>query len=285
MKTGLILEGGAMRGMFTAGVTDVFLDENIYFDSIYAVSAGACFGCSYKSKQKGRALRYNLKYCRDKRYCSLYSLITTGDLYGVKFCYEDLPKKLDIFDDEAYNNDKSEFYAVCTDVETGEALYIRCDKSDEKMITAIRASASMPLVSRIVELDGRKLLDGGVADSVPIKKAQESGCEKCVVILTQPKGYIKKKNPLMKFSRIVLGKYPNLLKAMENRHTVYNETTAYIESEEEKGNIFVIRPPRPLDISRTEHNPEKLQSAYDLGAEEASKCLSHLKEYLGYENS
>lgn len=285
MKTGLILEGGAMRGMFTAGVTDVFLDENINFNAIYAVSAGACFGCSYKSRQKGRALRYNLKYCRDKHYCSLYSLITTGDLYGVKFCYEDLPKKLDIFDDDAYNEDKSDFFAVCTDVETGKAVYIECDKSDERMITAIRASASMPLVSRIVELDGKKLLDGGIADSVPIKKAQSDGCGKCVVVLTQPKGYIKKKNPLMTVAGIVLRKYPNLISAMANRHTVYNETTAYIESEEAKGNIFVIRPPQALDISRTEHNPEKLRKAYDAGVTEAKKCMAQLKAFLECSNS
>ena len=285
MKTGLILEGGAMRGMFTAGVTDVFLDENINFDAIYAVSAGACFGCSYKSKQKGRALRYNLKYCRDKHYCSIYSLITTGDLYGVKFCYEDLPKTLDVFDDEAYNKDKAEFFAVCTDVETGEPLYVKCDKSDEKMLTAIRASASMPIVSRIVDFEGKKLLDGGVSDSVPIKKAQKDGCEKCVVILTQPKGYIKKKNPLMLLSKILLGKYPRLISAMENRHIIYNETTAYIESQEAKGNIFVIRPPAPLDISRTEHNPKKLQKAYDMGVNEARKHLSHLKTFLESTNT
>ncbi len=280
MKTALILEGGAMRGMFTSGVTDVFLDENISFDAIFGVSAGACFGTSYKSKQKGRALRYNLKYCRDKRYCSFHSLITTGDLYGVQFCYYDLPRKLDIFDDAAFDADPSEFYAVCTDVETGKAVYKKCEKSDDRMLEIIRASASMPLVSRIVEVDGQKLLDGGVADSVPIKKAQEMGFEKCVVVLTQPKGYIKKKNPMMGLSRLLLGKYPNLIKAMQTRHEVYNQTTAYIEIEEQKGNIFVIRPPQALDISRTEHNPKKLQGAYDIGEKTAKEQLDALKRFL-----
>ncbi len=280
MKTGLVLEGGAMRGMFTAGVTDVFLDENINFDALFGVSAGACFGSSYKSKQKGRALRYNLKYCRDKRYCSFYSLITTGDLFGAKFCYYDLPKTLDVFDDAAFNENPCEFYAVCTDIETGKAIYKKCEKSDNRTLEIIRASASMPLVSRIVEVDGQKLLDGGVADSIPIKKAQEMGFEKCVVVLTQPKGYVKKKNPMMKLSRLALGNYPNLIKAMQTRHEVYNETIAYIESQEEKGNIFVIRPPKPLEIGRTEHDPKKLKAAYDIGVKTATDCLSQLKLFL-----
>ena len=279
MKKGLILEGGAMRGLFTAGVTDVMMEEKITFDAMIGVSAGAAFGCNYKSGQIGRARRYNKKYCRDKRYCSLHSLITTGDLYGADFCYRKLPEELDLFDNEAFEKNPMEFYVVCTDVNTGKAVYKKIEDS-RVGLQWFRASASMPLVSRIVEIDGEKYLDGGIADSIPVKFFEKEGFTRNVVVLTRPKGYIKKKSSLMPLIRCAMRKFPKMAEAMANRHKIYNETTAYIEEKEKKGEILVIRPSKPLPVKRTEKNPENLEKAYQAGREEAKKRIEEIKEFL-----
>ena len=193
MKYGIVLEGGAMRGLFTAGVTDVLMEEGITFDGAVGVSAGAAFGCNIKSNQPGRAVRYNLRFCNDKRYCSKRSLIKTGDLFNAEFCYHTVPEKLDPFDFKAYETSKMEFYIVCTDVLTGKPVYHRSSKMDRSGLEWLRASASLPLVSRIVEADGRKLLDGGISDSIPLRFMESVGYEKNIVVLTQPRDYRKKK--------------------------------------------------------------------------------------------
>ena len=193
-KTGLVLEGGAMRGMFTAGVLDVMMENEIKLDGAMGVSAGAVFGCNYKSGQIGRSLRYNMRFCDDPRYCSVESLIRTGDLYGVQFCYDEIPNKLDPFDVKAFKENPMPFYAVCTNVETGKAIHKRLDNGDEKDMEYFRASASMPLVSRIVEVDGYKLLDGGITDSIPLAAMERRGYERNVVVLTQPLGFVKEKS-------------------------------------------------------------------------------------------
>ncbi len=192
MKKGLVLEGGGMRALFTVGVTDVLMENGITFDGAIGVSAGAAFGCNYKSCQPGRAIRYNTRFAKDKRYCSMSSLIRTGDLFGADFCYKRIPRDLDKFDDEAYDNNPMEFYVVCTDIETGAPVYKSCPVSDEVMLEYIRASASLPLISNIVEIDGKKLLDGGITDSIPLKCFESIGFDRNVVILTQPKDYVKK---------------------------------------------------------------------------------------------
>ena len=280
MKTGIIMEGGAMRGMFTAGVIDVLMENNITFDGAIGVSAGAAFGSNLKSGQIGRAIRYNLKYCNDKRYCSLRSLILTGNYYGADFCYHELPDKLDVFDTEAFDNNPMEFYAVCTDVFTGKPVYKKCEKANYELYEWIRASASLPLAARIVEVGGMKLLDGGISDSVPIKFFESIGYDRNVVVLTQPKCYVKKSTSLMSFMRLILRKYPNMVKALENRHNMYNETIKYICEKEEKGEVFVIRPEDFLPIKRTEHTPDKLQAVYDIGREVTLKRLDELKKFL-----
>ncbi len=280
MKKGLILEGGAMRGLFTAGILDVFMEKGLVFDGAVGVSAGAAFGCNFKSGQIGRTLRYNKKYCRDKRYCSFHSLLTTGDLYGADFCYNTLPMELDVFDNEAFTLNPMDFYVVCTDVESGEAVYKKCDTGIGEDLLWFRASASMPLVSRIVEINGRKLLDGGMADSVPIRFFESIGYDKNVVILTQPESYIKKKNSSLPLIRVVFKKYPKLVKIMENRHKVYNETLTYIKGLENEGKIFVLRPEWALDIGHVEHNPEILQRVYDIGRNVAEKKMKDLMEFL-----
>lgn len=283
MKTGLLLEGGAMRGLFTVGALDVLLENGVRFDGLAGVSAGAAFGCNFKSHQAGRALRYNLKYGRDPRYCSLRSLLRTGDLYGADFCYREIPNRLDPFDVAAYRADPMAFYAVCTDVQTGEALFHRCDLGDGEDLDWIRASASMPLVSRVVEIGGRGYLDGGIADSIPLRRFEELGYGRNLVILTQPEGFIKKKSRALPLMKPALRKYPALLRAMERRHEVYNAALDYVRAREEAGCALVLRPDAPLPIRRTENDPAKLQACYDLGRAAAQRKLAEIREFVGKE--
>ncbi len=280
IKRGLILEGGAMRGMFTAGVLDVFMENDINFDGVIGVSAGATFGCNYISKQIGRTIRYNKKYCRDKRYCSVRSLIKTGDLYGEDFCYNKLPNELDPFDNNAFKKSDIEFYIVCTDIETGKPVYKKYDVDEVGCLSWMRASASMPLAARIVEIGNNKFLDGGMSDSIPVKAFENMGYNKNVVVLTQPDGYIKKKNGALPLIKLVYKKFPKLIEVMANRHIMYNETTAYIKEKEALGELFVIRPECPLNVGHIEHNPDELEKAYQTGRKAAQKNLESLKEYL-----
>lgn len=280
MKTGLILEGGAMRGLFTAGVLDVFTEKGIKLDGMVGVSAGAVFGCNFKSGQAGRTLRYNVKYCKDPRYCSYRSLIKTGDLYGADFCYNKIPFELDVFDNDAFKANPMEFHVVCTDIITGEPVYKKLDECDRESLEWMRASASMPLFSRVVEAGGRKMLDGGTADSIPIKYFESIGYDRNIVVLTQPKGYVKQRNKLLPLVRATLGKYPGICRAMENRHEMYNETIAYIEEKERKGEIIVIRPEFPLPTGRIEHNAQNLIEAHRIGVDTARKRLSEIAEFL-----
>lgn len=280
MKTGLILEGGAMRGMFTAGVMDVLMENGVTFDGAVGTSAGAAFGCNYKSHQIGRVIRYNTRYCKDKRFCSISSLIKSGDIYNADFCYGDIPSKYDIFDFDTYKNDPMEFYSVCTDIETGKAVYHKYTGDEDSGFDWIRASASMPLVSKIVEIDGKKLLDGGMADSIPLKFFESIGYDRNVVVLTQPADYRKKPNGAMPLIRIAYRKYPKLVEAMANRHTVYNDTIDYINSEEKTGKLLVIRPESQLPVSRMEKDPEKLKAAYNEGRKAADQKLDAVRKFL-----
>ena len=279
-KQGLVLEGGAMRGLFTAGVMDVLMENGIVFDGIAGVSAGAAFGCNYKSGQIGRVLRYNTTYCQDWRYCSFRSLIKTGDLYGADFCYHELPEQLDLFDDETFQKNAADFYAVCTDCESGEPVYKKIQSAQYTDLEWIRASASMPLVSRIVDINGQKLLDGGIADSIPLRFMENSGYANNVVVLTQPRSYRKKKNSLLPLMKLALKKYPKVVDAMARRHINYNETLAYIRKQEQAGKVFVISPDEKLDIGRTEKDPDKLRAVYAIGRKAAEAKLSELKHFL-----
>lgn len=280
MKTGLVLEGGAMRGMFTAGVLDVLMEHNIDVDGVIGVSAGATFGCNYKSKQIGRTIRYNMKYCRDPRYCSFRSLLKTGDLFGAEFCYHVLPEQLDLFDNETYEASPVEFYIVTTDVNTGKPVYYKCDKFDHAGLEWVRASASMPLVSRIVEVDGLQMLDGGISDSIPLSYFQSIGYDKNLVILTQPRDYVKKENKLLPIMKLKLKQYPKLLETMKNRHIDYNKTLEYIRAEEQKGTVLVLCPREKLPVGRIEHHPERLKAVYDIGRSTALEHLDEIKNFL-----
>ncbi len=278
MKTGLILEGGAMRAIYTAGVLDVFMEQDLWFDGLLGVSAGAIHGSVYLGNQPGRTIRYYKKYCRHPKFMSFWSLLTTGSLVGEQFCYHDLPDHLDPFDYETFAKSKTAYYAVCTDLESGKAVYQRCTDLKKEMDYML-ASASMPMVSRIVKVGGKKLLDGGVADSIPLQAAKDLGYGRRVVVLTRSKGYRKKPMSLT-LAKLLYRKYPAFLETMANRHTAYNATVEEIERLEEAGEIFVIRPSEDLRIGRMEKDPKRLEAQYNLGRKDAEARLAALKEWL-----
>lgn len=280
MKTGLILEGGAMRGMYTAGVLDVMMENNIWVDGAVGVSAGAVFGCNYKSKQIGRTIRYNKKYGRDPRYAGFHSLLKTGDYFGTEFCYHEIPEKLDPFDSETFQKNPAEFYVVGTDVTTGKAVYHKCTTGTDRDLEWFRASASMPLLSNIVEVDGYKLLDGGIADSIPLEWFRSIGYRRNIIILTRDKTYHKKKNKMIPLFKTLLHKYPEVAKAMKQRHIMYNEELRLVEEQEKAGKALVIRPSEPITISRTENDPEKLEEVYQLGRKDGIANLKKMRTFI-----
>ena len=278
MKTCLVLEGGAMRGMYTAAILDSLLDTNIKIDAVIGVSAGALFGVNYVSKQKGRVLRYNKKYVNDSRYMGIKSLITTGDIVNKEFAFYELPTKLDKFDEDEFFKSKTEFYAVVTNIETGKAEYKRII-NDSNYVEYLRASGSMPFVSKPVEINGSKYLDGALGDSIPVLKAKEMGFDRIIVVLTRPIDYRKKKSNKT-LSKLFYRKYPKLINAINNRYKVYNDTLDKIIEMENNNEIFVIRPSKTVNIKRIEKDVDKLQEMYDLGISDFKKCLTKLKKFL-----
>lgn len=269
-----------MRGMFTAGVTDVLMEAGVEPQGAVGVSAGATFGCNYKSRQIGRALRYNKRFCADPRYGSMRSFLHSGDVFDVEFCYDIIPNELDPFDSETFASSPMEFYVVATNAHTGGPEYHRCTDGGENDLQWIRASASIPLASRIVELEGMDLVDGGVADSIPLEFMEGCGYEHNIVILTQPADFEKKRYKEMPLFRATLRKYPSLVQALNYRHLRYNAQTAYVRDREREGMAFVFRPPAPLDISPLTNKPQELQRVYDIGRTEAEARLSELTEWL-----
>lgn len=278
-KTTLILEGGAMRGLYSAGVIDVLLKNDIKFDEIYAVSAGALFGLNYKSRQIGRALRYNLKYANNKNYMGLYSLITTGNIMNKDFCFDKLVYELDKLDFETYKNTPVDFYAVVTNLQTGKPEYIKIDDAKKDM-EYFRASGSMPFVSKPVEINGNLYLDGGISDPVPFKKVLETNPKKIVVVLTRPAGYRKKNMHARAIYNLFYSKFPNFVETGSNRYQTYNDTMDLIEKYEAENKIVVLRPSKRIKIKRVEKNTTKLQAMYDLGVADGTKRLADIREYL-----
>ena len=278
MKTGLVLEGGAMRGLFTAGVIDVLMENNIKFNGAIGVSAGAAFGCN--SGQIGRVIRYSKRFANNWKYASLWSLLTTGDYFGAEYAYHFIPNKLDIVDFETFRNNPMEFWAVATNVGSGKAVYRQLNTLDYEELEFVRASASMPLVSNIVKLNGQRLLDGGVADSIPLAFFQKQGYQRNVVVLTQPKGYRKQPNKLMPLMHLQLHRHPKMLKALAERHIMYNKEVDLVLQEERKGNVFVLQPQIKLTIGHTSHNPKKMQETYEHGRKVATEELEKLKQFL-----
>ncbi len=279
-KTALIMEGGAMRGLFTCGIMDVFLENDINFDAGVGISAGAIFGSNFKSKQVGRPLRYNVKYCKDPRYGTVRSLIKTGDLYEVDFCYHEIPEILDPFDRKAFEANPMIFYVGATEIEGGKCVFHKCSDGGNLDMQWFRASASLPGVSKPVTIEGQTLLDGGISDSVPYHFIEDLGYDRNVIILTQPKGYRKTKSRILWFMKMMLHKYPNVVHAMATRHEVYNKQMDEIDQREADGRAIVLRPAEALGISRTEKDPAELERVYKLGREVAEKALPQIKEFI-----
>jgi len=280
MKTGLIMEGGAMRGMFTAGVLDVLMENGLVTDGAIGVSAGAVFGCNYKSHQIGRVIRYNTEYCNDKRYASFKNLVKTGNLYSEQFCYHEVPEKLDPFNEAAFAASPMDFFVVCTDVKTGEPIYHKCRKGDAEDVLWMEASASMPLAAKIVKIGHYGLLDGGVADSIPVRFFESIGYKRNLIILTQPKGYVKKKNKFLPAIRARYFRYPAFVEAVADRHERYNETLSYISMLEQAGKDYVIRPPIPLEIGAMERDPAQLRRVYETGRAVAQIQVEKIRDFL-----
>ena len=278
-NAGLILEGGGMRGVYTAGVLDAFLEENIEFSSIYGVSAGSCHACSYMSKQKGRAYRVNVDYLDDPNYCGVKSYLKTGNVFGADMLYSQIPNVLDPFDYEEFEKYPGKFFAVLTNLETGEPEYIRV-KDLKKQMWAVRASSSLPLVSKTLVVKGRHYLDGGIADSIPIRRSIEAGNEKNVVILTREDSYRKTPNELMPLMKLRYSHSKAFLEKAENRHIRYNETLDFLKKEEEEGRTFVIRPSEKVNVGRVEKNKDKLEHLYNIGLEDGRKSMEAMKKYL-----
>lgn len=277
-KKGLIIEGGGMRGIYAAGVLDVFLENKIEFDGVIGVSAGAIQGCSFVSGQKGRSIRFYKKYCKDDRFMSLKSLIKTGNIIGTDFCYHEIPDTLDLYDYDAFEKSPTKFYVSCTNVETGKPEYPEVTDM-KKQVDLIRASASLPLVSQIVEVEGKKYLDGGCTDSIPLRGFQKMGYQKNVVVLTRHDGYVKKPQKMF-FVKLVYRKYPKFCYALSKRHVRYNRTVEDIKKQQEEGRIFLIQPSQELDIRRLSKDTDKIQKIYEIGVRDAKEALPELKAWL-----
>ena len=280
-KTCFVLEGGALRGLYTAGILDALYENNINIDCIIGVSAGALFGVNYFSCQPKRGFNYNLKYCNDKRYISVRSLLLTGNVVNKRFAYYKVSEKLFPFDQETFIKTNKPYYAVATNIETGKPEYIKIEKPLDQM-EALRATSAMPLLSRIVKYDGKKYLDGAVGDSVPVKKAMELGYNKIVVVLTQPKEYRKEELSEKQIKKVSkrYKKYPNFIEASIKRPSEYNKTLENIDKLEEKKEIFVYRPKTSIDINPVKKTPKDLEDAYNLGYEDGINRLNDLKKFL-----
>lgn len=280
INAGLVLEGGGMRGVYTAGVLDLFIDKGLYFKNCYGVSAGATQCCSYLSKQKGRALKINVEYMKDKRYASFGNLVKEGNYFGKKFTMETIPNELELFDYDEYTKTGANFYAVATDCKTGEPAYLKVENMKQD-IDKVWASCTLPLLSKMVHVDGREYLDGGVSDSIPVLKAIKDGNEKVVVVLTRDGEYRKSPNKMMWLIKLKYRKYPGLVRAVKDRYIKYNKNLAAIAKLEKDGKIFVIRPKEQVEVGRLEKDGEKMKALYNCGYKEAEACFEDLKAYLG----
>ncbi|WP_314320835.1 patatin-like phospholipase family protein [Fusobacterium pseudoperiodonticum] len=279
MKIGLVLEGGGMRGLFSAGVLDALLElKELSINGIVGVSSGALFGVNYVSKQKERAVRYNKKYADDKRYMGLHSWITTGNAVNKDFAFYELPYKLDVFDNETFKKAKTDFYVVMTNVESGKPEYVLIEDAFAQM-EYLRATSALPFASKIIEINGKKYLDGGISDSIPIDFCESLGYDKIIAVLTRPEGTYKE-DKLGFLYKLVYRKYPNLVNSLLNMATDYEKVLAKIKDLENKGKIFVVRPPEVLKIGRLEKNRDKIQKVYDTGLNTGLKELNNIVKYL-----
>jgi predicted patatin/cPLA2 family phospholipase len=277
---GLVLEGGGMRGVYTAGVLEYFMEQKVYFPYVIGVSAGACMAASYLSRQMGRNRTVNIDYVNHPNYLSFRNLIMHKQLFGMDFIFDEIPNKHVPYDYNSFYQSKEEFVVGTTDCETGQPLYFKKEDYENDLLKVIRASSSLPFVAPIIEFKGKKLLDGGITDPIPLAKAQQDGNHKNVVVLTRNRGYLKKRSKMTWVVKRSFKEYPYLAKAMEQRYKIYNDTLAYLEKEEKAGRIFVFSPTEPLDVGRIERNPVKLARLYEIGYQDASTKFESFQKWL-----
>ena len=278
-KIGLILEGGGMRGIYTAGVLDFFIEKNIEVDITIGVSAGSCHASSYLSKQYKRAYNATVDYINDKRYLSFSNLIKTGSIFGMDFMFNKIPNELNIYDYDTFAKSKSKFVVVATNCETGSPEYFEL-KDLKKEIIYMQASCSIPMFANIVEIDDFKLVDGGVSDSIPIEYALNQGYKKNIVVLTRDITYKKNKQKFLPIVNKKYKKYPNLIKAIENRHLNYNKSLNLVNQLEKDGDVLVIRPKKPVNVSQIEKNAKKLTSLYEEGYDDAKELYDKILDFI-----
>lgn len=274
--TGLVLEGGGMRGVYTAGVLESFLENGVTFPYVIGVSAGACNAASYLSQQKGRNKRVNLEYISDPRYLSWQNYMRNKELFGMEFIFHEIPSKLIPYDFEAFYQNKAEFVIGTTDCISGDPVYYKKSDYGQEMLTVLKASSSLPFVSQEIFFKDRYLLDGGISDSIPLKKAKSDGYGKNVVVLTRNEGYKKKPS---RFSFMVKKKYPHypgLQRALVNRYKMYNDTINDMIEEEKKGNVIIIRPSNPIKVGRLERNATRLEELYQQGYEDGLASIESI---------
>ncbi len=279
-KVGLVLEGGGMRGVYTSGILDFFMDKKLYFPYVIGVSMGACNAASYISKQRGRNKVININYVNDRRYLSYRSLIRKKGLFGMDFIFEEIPNNLEIFDFNTFASAKEKFVIGATDCNSGKPVYFEKNQCNDNVLQVIRASSSLPLLNHIVNYRDFELLDGGISDPIPIKKSIKDGNSKNVIILTRNRGYVKKPFKLKLLLKIMYPKYAGLINALINRYKIYNETIEYIEKLEKEEKVFVIRPSEMLQVSRIERDKNKLTYLYDQGYKEANKSYDKLQKWI-----
>ncbi|MCH1626964.1 patatin-like phospholipase family protein [Ferdinandcohnia quinoae] len=277
---GLVLEGGGMRGVYTAGILEFFMEQKIYIPYVIGVSAGACMAASYLSRQKGRNRIVNIDYVNNPEYLSVRNYIKQKQLFGMDYIFDEIPNKHVPYDYQTFFESEEEFVIGTTDCETGEPYYFRKADYENDMLTVIRASSSLPFVAPIVEYQGKKLLDGGISDPIPLKKSQQDGNTKNIVVLTRNRGYFKKKSNMIWMVKRKYKQYPQLAKAMAERYIRYNETIKYLEQEEKEGRVFILSPTSPLEVGRIERNPVKLTNLYELGYQDASRLFNDFQEWL-----
>lgn len=282
-KVAVVVEGGGMRGAYTGGILDVFNELGLRFGGACGTSAGVTHLCSFLSEQIGRNFRIDTVHSKSSKYMGWWNLIRTGEFFEVDYCYRQIPYEIDPFDMEKFAEacQATEFYACSSNLETGGAEYLRVmDYREEHDMNVIRASASLPLMSHIVEVDGMKLLDGGIADSIPFEIMEKKGFEKIVILLTQPEGFRKKPNSMIPLFKLLYRKYPKFIEAAANRHERYNACLDQIAEKEKAGKVFVFRPSEAMHISRLEKDKSKLVKLYNLGRKDVNARMDALLNFL-----
>ncbi|SFI73380.1 MULTISPECIES: patatin family protein [unclassified Bacillus (in: firmicutes)] len=276
---GLVLEGGGMKGLYTAGVLEYFMEQNLYFPYVIGVSAGACMAATYLSRQKGRNKKVNTELVSDPRYISFRNFLRKRELFGMDFLFDEVPNKIVPFDFQTFQDGAEQFVIGTTDCETGEAVYYNKHEHGDDILKIIRASSSVPFIAPVVEYDDKRLLDGGITDPIPIQKAQGDGYQKNVVIMTKPAGYKKQPSKLASIAKWLYRQYPNVADRLAQHSEIYNNTISYLYSEEQKENFFVIQPSVQLPVSGLERNQERLVHLYELGYNDAKNQFEQLKEW------